>query len=227
MNTPSSLRPLAITQGDPAGIGPEIIAKAFRDAPGLLRGCFAVGDLATLRRAAQCLVRPGQPELPVAQIDAPAQALDMPPRCLPVLPLPGLPGPVPWGQVSAQAGSAAAQCVVWAARAALRGEVAGLVTAPLHKESLHAAGVDYPGHTELLQAQAAAHAGVSLADMPERRQLMDVARQQDLAKRQQPRGDGEAADQAAAPAAKKRRRRRRKPAGEGGGTATPAGGDGE
>ena len=56
MNTPSSLRPLAITQGDPAGIGPEIVAKAFRDAPELLRGCFAVGDLATLRRAAQCLV---------------------------------------------------------------------------------------------------------------------------------------------------------------------------
>ena len=131
----STLRPLAITQGDPAGIGPEIVAKAFRDAPELLRGCFAVGDLATLRRAAQCIVRPGQPALPVAQIDAPVQALDMPPRCLPVLPLPGLPGPVPWGQVSAQAGRAAAQCVVWAARAALRGEVAGLVTAPLHKES--------------------------------------------------------------------------------------------
>jgi 4-hydroxythreonine-4-phosphate dehydrogenase len=130
-----------------------------------------VGDLATLRRAAQCLVRPGQPELPVAQIDVPAQALDMPPRCLPVLPLPGLPGPVPWGQVSAQVGRAAAQCVVWAARAALRGEVAGLVTAPLHKESLHAAGMDYPGHTELLQAEAAAHAGVALADMPVRMML--------------------------------------------------------
>lgn len=67
----------------------------------------------------------------------------------------------------------------------------------------------------------------SLADMPERRQLMDVARQQDLAKRQQPRGDGDATDQAAAPAAKKRRRRRRKPAGEGGGAGTPPGGDGE
>ena len=171
MTEKSTLRPLAITQGDPAGIGPEIVAKAFRDAPELLRGCFAVGDLATLRRAAQCIVRPGQPELPVAQIDAPVQALDMPPRCLPVLPLPGLPGPVPWGQVSAQAGSSAAQCVVWAARAALRGEVAGLVTAPLHKESLHAAGVDYPGHTELLQAEAAAHAGVALADMPVRMML--------------------------------------------------------
>ncbi|HNM39023.1 MAG TPA: 4-hydroxythreonine-4-phosphate dehydrogenase PdxA, partial [Giesbergeria sp.] len=80
MTEKSTLRPLAITQGDPAGIGPEIVAKAFRDAPELLRGCFAVGDLATLRRAAQCIVRPGQPELPVAQIDAPVQALDMPPR---------------------------------------------------------------------------------------------------------------------------------------------------
>ena len=171
MTEKSTLRPLAITQGDPAGIGPEIVAKAFRDAPELLRGCFAVGDLATLRRAAQCIVRPGQPELPVAQIDAPVQALDMPPRSLPVLPLPGLQGPVPWGQVSAQAGRAAAQCVVWAARAALRGEVAGLVTAPLHKESLHAAGVDYPGHTELLQALAAEHLGVPVTDLPVRMML--------------------------------------------------------
>ena len=54
---------------------------------------------------------------------------------------------------------------------AIGGGLAGLVTAPLHKESLHAAGVDYPGHTELLQAEAAAHAGVALADMPVRMML--------------------------------------------------------
>ncbi|MBP7454525.1 MAG: 4-hydroxythreonine-4-phosphate dehydrogenase PdxA, partial [Ottowia sp.] len=58
--------PLAITQGDPAGIGPEIVAKAFRDAPQHMRGCFVVGDVATLRRAAACIERPGQPSLPVA-----------------------------------------------------------------------------------------------------------------------------------------------------------------
>jgi len=46
----STSLPLAITQGDPAGIGPEIVAKAFRDAPRDMRGCFVVGDLATLRR---------------------------------------------------------------------------------------------------------------------------------------------------------------------------------
>ncbi len=138
------MQPLAITQGDPAGIGPEIVAKAFRDAPEALRGCFVVGDLATLRRAAQCLVRPGQPELPVALLQTPAEALQVPPRCLPVLQLPGLPGPQPWGQVSAAAGRAAADCVLWAARAALRGEVAALVTAPLHKEALAAAGNPAP-----------------------------------------------------------------------------------
>ncbi len=68
-------------------------------------------------------------------------------------------------------GAAAAQCVQWAADAALRGEIAALVTAPLHKEALHAAGVDFPGHTELLQAQAAHHAGVPIAQMPVRMML--------------------------------------------------------
>ena len=162
---------LAITQGDPAGIGPEIVAKAFRDAPAQLQGCFVVGDVATLRRAAQAIARPGQPQVPVAQLAAPAEALQAPPRCIPVLQLPGIPGPQPWGRISAAAGRAAADSVVWAARAALRGEVAGLVTAPLHKEALSAAGVAFPGHTELLQAEAAAHQGVPLAAMPVRMML--------------------------------------------------------
>ncbi|GKT20281.1 4-hydroxythreonine-4-phosphate dehydrogenase PdxA [Acidovorax sp. SUPP3334] len=169
--TASLLPPLAITQGDPAGIGPEIVAKAFRDAPQELRGCFVVGDLATLRRAVRCIARPGEPLLPVATIATPAEVAGVPPRCMPVLGLPGLPGPLPFGEVSAPAGRAAADCVVWAARAALRGEIAALVTAPLHKEALSAAGVDFPGHTELLQAEAARHAGVPLADMPVRMML--------------------------------------------------------
>lgn len=165
------MKPLAITQGDPAGIGPEIVAKAFRDAAAELAGCFVAGDVATLRRAAQAIVRPGAPMVPVAQIEAPSDALLVPPRCIPVLQLPNIPGPQPWGQISAAAGRAAADSVVWAARAALRGEVAGLVTAPLHKESLSAAGVAFPGHTELLQAEAAAHRGVALAQMPVRMML--------------------------------------------------------
>lgn len=163
--------PLAITQGDPAGIGPEIIAKAFRDAPEQMRGAFVVGELGALRRAAACIRRPGIPDLPVAVLQSAQEAWDMPQRCLPVLPLAGLPAAIPIGRVSADGGRAAADCVVWAAQAALQGDIAGLVTAPLHKESLHAAGVEFPGHTELLQAQAAAHAGVPLSDMPVRMML--------------------------------------------------------
>ncbi len=163
--------PLLITQGDSAGIGPETIVQAFRDAPELLRGCCVVGELATLRRASACVQAAGQLPLPVAVLQTPAQAWQAPPRCVPLLPLPGLPGPQPWGQVSAEAGRAAADCVQWAARAVLRGAAAALVTAPLHKEALHAAGVHYPGHTELLQAEAARHAGVALAHMPVRMML--------------------------------------------------------
>lgn len=168
-DTPS--RAIAITQGDCAGIGPETIAKAFRDAPAALRGCFAVGELQTLRRAADAVRRAGDSSLPIAVIDYPDEAWSAPERCLPLLALPGLPGPAPWGVVSREAGEAAARCVEWAATAALQGRIAALVTAPLHKEALSLAGVDFPGHTELLQAAAAAHAGVALADMPVRMML--------------------------------------------------------
>ena len=59
-------KPLLITMGDAAGIGPEIIAKAFRDTPGDMAGCVVVGDVPTLRRAAQ---RTAQPvALAVAQL---------------------------------------------------------------------------------------------------------------------------------------------------------------
>jgi len=168
------LRPLAITMGDAAGIGPEIIVKAFRDAAQQLQGCFVVGDLAALRRAAQWVRGVGELPLPVAVIENPAEAADMPAHCLPVLPVVDLARPVPPGRISAEAGQAAGRCVVWAARAALRGEVAGLVTAPLHKEALAAAGAPFDafaGHTELLQAEAAAFLGQSVEALPVRMML--------------------------------------------------------
>jgi 4-hydroxythreonine-4-phosphate dehydrogenase len=166
-------KPIGITLGDCAGIGPEIIVKAFRDAPGITQGCFVVGDVATLRRAVQ-IVCAGQVPLPVALIESPAEALAMPPRCLPVLQIGALTVPPPLGQLNAAAGQLAAECVVWAAQAALRGEIAALVTAPLNKEALALAGLphsNYPGHTEMLQALAAAHVGAQLSDMPVRMML--------------------------------------------------------
>lgn len=162
--------PLVITMGDPAGIGPEIIAKAFRTEPELTRGAFVAGAVACLRRAAAWAAPDGVP-LPVAVIASPAEAFTVPPRCIPVLPTgPDLPPPA-IGAIDAGAGRMAAEAVLWAARAALRGAVAGIVTAPLNKEALAAAGLPYPGHTELLQAEAAAHAGVPLERMPVRMML--------------------------------------------------------
>ena len=144
-------RLLAITQGDPCGIGPETIARAVA-----LRAtgpAVVVGDVEVMRRAvAQCGLR-----LPVARLAAPADALAAPPDCIAVWQPPGLPAALAglaMGQVHAEAGRAAALCIEAAASLALRFEVAGIVTAPIHKAALSAAGVDYPGHTEMLQAAA-------------------------------------------------------------------------
>ena len=164
------MKPIAITLGDPAGIGPEIIAKAFRDGGELLAGCFVAGDLECMRRGAAA-VQAGQVGLPIAVIDSAANAFDVPPRCVPLLQVvPAQPMP-PLAQISSAAGRMAADCVTWAARAALRGEIAALVTAPLHKEALAAAGVGYPGHTELLQAEAAMFTGRTVAEVPVRMML--------------------------------------------------------
>ena len=166
-------KPIALTLGDAAGIGPEIIAKAFRDAPELTRGCFVVGDLASMRRAVQW-ISAGRIAQPVALIENAAEALDMPPNCLPLLQVGSLAQPVLPGRLSAEAGRLAGDCVVWAAQAALRGEVAALVTAPLNKEALALGGAphaDFPGHTEMLQSLAATHTGKSLSQMPVRMML--------------------------------------------------------
>lgn len=164
------MRPVAITMGDPAGIGPEIVAKAWSEAPDLLQGCFVAGELACLRRGAVAAAG-GRPPLPLARIETLAELPGVPPRCIPVLAVSDPVEPPAWGRVDAVAGRLAAEAVTWAARAALRGEIAALVTAPLHKEALSAAGVHFPGHTELLQAEAARHAGVAVEQMPVRMML--------------------------------------------------------
>ena len=168
-------KPILITMGDAAGIGPEIIAKAFRDSPDEMADCVVVGDVATLRRAAALTAAAtGTLALPVAQLDSLAGASSVPPRCIAVLQQCELLAPVPYGLVSALAGKAAAECIVWAARAVLAGEAAAMVTAPIHKEALAAAGgwaAGFPGHTELLQAEAAAFLGLPVSQVPVRMML--------------------------------------------------------
>ncbi|WP_439605961.1 4-hydroxythreonine-4-phosphate dehydrogenase PdxA [Hydrogenophaga sp.] len=173
MPTPPAL-PLVLSMGDPAGIGPEIIARAFRERPGLLRQVVVAGDVATLQRA----LRLTAPEagsaaaaLMLAEIRGLSDVPAVPPGCMAVVQACALPRPVAVGQVSAEAGRAAADCIRWAAQAALSGQARAVVTAPIHKEALSAAGVDHPGHTELLQSLAAAHAGVPVSALPVRMML--------------------------------------------------------
>ena len=81
----------------------------------------------------------------------------VPPGCLPVIVPPGLPrrlAQLPRGGVFADNGAAAARCIEHAVRLVQAGEGGAIVTAPVHKEALAAAGVPYPGHTEMLQALA-------------------------------------------------------------------------
>jgi len=161
--------------GDGAGIGPEIIAKAFRDAPFELAGCVVVGDVATLRRAAALVAAPlALPVLQLESLESLEEAQPLPPNCIPVLQKCALPAPVPYGLVNPLAGQAAADCIVWAAQAALAGQSAAVITAPIHKEALSAAGgwaARFPGHTEMLQAEAAAFLGQPVHDVPVRMML--------------------------------------------------------
>ncbi len=166
---------IAITQGDPAGIGGELIARLYAQDPAQIAGCFVVGDAAHLRRAAAVVAGAGQAPLPVCEITAPEQAWTVPAGSIPLLQVGAPRALVRWGQVQAEAGRLAADAVIWAARAALRAEVAAVVTAPLHKEALAAAGVDFPGHTELLQSEAAAHLGLPVAQVPVRMMLASDA----------------------------------------------------
>ncbi len=138
--------PIAITMGDPAGIGPEIIVKAAarlrpRIDAGELR-LVVIGSNPALERARAALT----PEMSIPEVnDSGAEwpalcALQAGPEGEPIQP----------GQLSADGGRFAFQAVERGVRLAQSGRVAGIVTAPLNKEALNMAGYHYPGHTEML-----------------------------------------------------------------------------
>ncbi|MEV7681211.1 4-hydroxythreonine-4-phosphate dehydrogenase PdxA [Streptomyces sp. NPDC088341] len=137
---------IAVTMGDGAGIGPEVIVPALLH-PDTVRRCrpVVIGDAERLRQAAAILGTTCE----IVSVRSPAEAVPAPGR-IHVVDLGLLPADLPWGRLSAVAGDAAYQYVRVAAELALRDEVQGICTAPLNKEALHAGGHLYPGHTELL-----------------------------------------------------------------------------
>jgi 4-hydroxythreonine-4-phosphate dehydrogenase len=136
---------LLITMGDVAGIGPEIIARAWPELNALCRP-VVVGDVEWLSRALE-LVKSEAGVQEVFSFDAAKPG----PRLIPCLK--GSEqrlNDVQTGQVNAAAGRAAYDFLCLAITQTLAGAADGIVTAPLHKEGLRAAGLTYPGHTEIL-----------------------------------------------------------------------------
>ncbi len=119
--------PLVITQGDPAGVGPELALKILASPPCVNLKVIACRSL--LEMVAQDLDLPFDPNL----------IIDVP-----------LTGQIKTGQISAAAGAHSFACLEAAVEGAIAGTYAGVITNPIHKEAWHLAGKPYPGHTEYL-----------------------------------------------------------------------------
>ncbi len=135
--------PLALTLGDPAGVGPEIVAKAWMALRASGPAFFVVGDAQAVASA------PGAGAGLVRTIHSPDEALRAFPDFLPVLDLP-LKAPVVAGQPSPHAAPAVIRWIETAVGLALSRTVSGVVTAPIAKAPLYEAGFKFPGHTEFL-----------------------------------------------------------------------------
>jgi len=146
MNRPT----IAITMGDAAGIGPEVIMKslAHEEIHESARP-LVIGDAGRLRAAGEIAgtdldVR----TIPLGEIETALFG----PGSVNCIDLGLIPADLPWGKLSATAGEAAFRYIETAAKLAMAGQADAICTAPINKEALHAAGHRYPGHTELLAA---------------------------------------------------------------------------
>ena len=137
---------IALTLGDPAGIGPEIIVKAFQDEILTLNTrILVIGDAKTLEKVAQEIA----PEILIHSIESPDEGWYQP-YTIDVIDLNNVSETLPMGKPSAKSGKASYEAIQKAVALALTDEVAAIVTCPINKKSLHLAGHPFPGHTELL-----------------------------------------------------------------------------
>ncbi len=141
--------PLALTMGEPSGIGGEIAQLCWLGRTENLPAFFLIDDPERLRSLSNRLGY----RVPIEEISSPSQALDFFEYALPVLPLGGRITAIP-GQPSPSNAPAVIESIHRAVELALSGQIAAMVTNPIHKAVLNAAGFDHPGHTEYLAALA-------------------------------------------------------------------------
>ena len=136
--------PIAITMGDPCGIGPEIVAKLYASQKAL-PPTLVIGDAGLIQRAVNFLNLP----LTVQAIASPEEfqpAADT----ISVISLSQLPEDLPFGQLDVRAGRAAYEYIRVGIDLALHKRIRAIVTAPINKEAMRLADIHYPGHTEIL-----------------------------------------------------------------------------
>jgi 4-hydroxythreonine-4-phosphate dehydrogenase len=131
--------PLALSMGEPAGVGPEIIAKAWTALRDEGPAFAVIGDAALMRAQGT----------PVEAVLSVSDAAGVFGRAVPVLDNP-LPAPVTPGRPTPANAGAVADWIEQAVNLALSGEASGVVTAPIAKAPLYAAGFRFPGHTEFI-----------------------------------------------------------------------------
>ncbi|WP_363350466.1 4-hydroxythreonine-4-phosphate dehydrogenase PdxA [Methylocystis echinoides] len=146
--------PLAVTQGDPSGIGPELTLKAYMArAAAALPPFFVVADPAQLARAAQALGI----DAPIEETGA-GEATAVFARALPVVPV-GRPVRGAFGAPLAEDAAATVASIERAVESVVAGAARAVVTNPIAKSVLYAAGFAHPGHTEFLGELASRHYG--------------------------------------------------------------------
>ena len=141
--------PLAVTMGEPAGIGGDISLKAWRRRAELKRPFFVIDDPDRLRSLSARM----NIEVPVAEIAEPEGAASAFGEALPVL-RQSIDAPVVPGRLDTANAPAVIAAIDRAVGLAIDGRAAAVVTNPIHKKCLYQAGFDHPGHTEYLAALA-------------------------------------------------------------------------
>lgn len=167
-----TLPKIAVTMGDPAGIGPEICLRLLEHAP-VAAVCTPIvfGAAEVLRRAARaCGLAAPERVIDVRDWERLLPTLDRP--CVLDLPLPTLeqlddPARFTPGVVTAATGEASFQYVEASIREALAGRVQAITTGPINKEALHMAGRKYPGHTEIFAERTNAARSCMMLTSPE------------------------------------------------------------
>jgi 4-hydroxythreonine-4-phosphate dehydrogenase len=137
---------IALTLGDPAGIGPEIIVKAFQDELlSIDNKILVIGDAEVLKRTAKQIA----PEILIHPVTSPQEG-SYQTYTIDVINLKNVPETLLMGRPSTEGGKASYEAIHKAVELALKDEVTAITTAPINKQSLHMAGHTFPGHTELL-----------------------------------------------------------------------------